>query len=192
MGGSLHIGRARAAKTRQGAPHGATNARMGGKEGLMAENEQLEAVQEETAEVEPQGETEAEIDWKAESRKWEKLAKRNKDAAAELDALKQSQLTEQEKLQQRAERAEAELSKLTAERERMQAAADVSAQSGIPQELLAFCSDRESMEQFAELYAKTTHTPSAPKTQQSRLVRESDTPISTRDLFAEMAANAFD
>ena len=164
---------------------------MGGKEGLMAENEQLEAVQEETAEVEPQGEMEAEIDWKAESRKWEKLAKRNKDAAAELETLKQTQMTEQERLQSRAEKAEAELAKLTAERERMAAVREVAESSGVPADLLAFCADRDAMEQFAEAYGAHAHTPSAPKAPSKRIVRDSDTPLSTRDVFAEMAANAF-
>lgn len=156
----------------------------------MTENaEQLETTEEVEA-TEPQGEA-TEINWKEESRKWEKLAKKNRDAAAELEQLKQAQLTEQEKLQQRAERAEAELSKLTAERERLDAAREISASSGVPQELLAFCADRERMEEFAALYGERTHTPSAPKTQASRIVRESDTPISNRDTFAEMAASAF-
>lgn len=157
----------------------------------MTENEQLEPTEVVQAEeAEPQGEA-PEVDWKAESRKWEKLAKRNKDAAAELEALKQSQLTEQEKMQARAEKAEAELSKLTAERDRLAAAREVSEESGVPSELLYFCKDRDAMEEFAEIFNRHAHTPSAPKTQASRIVRDTNTPVSNRDTFAEMAANAF-
>lgn len=157
----------------------------------MTENEQLEPTEEvQVQEAEPQGE-EPEIDWKAESRKWEKLAKRNKDAAAELETLKQAQMTEQEKLQARAEKAEAELASLTAERDRMAAIREVAEATGVPLDLLAFCADRDAMEQFAEAYGTLTRTPSAPKAPSRRLVRDSDTPLSTRDVFAEMAASAF-
>lgn len=59
------------------------------------------------------------VDWKAKyenaikhSREWESRAKANKDAADELDRLKESQLSETEKLTRRAERAERELSAL--------------------------------------------------------------------------------
>lgn len=38
-----------------------------------------------------------ETDWKAEARKWEKLAKGNKDAATELDKLRTANMSEQEK-----------------------------------------------------------------------------------------------
>lgn len=74
----------------------------------------------------PQGEgsdgvqsAEPPVDWKAKyeaaikhSREWESRAKANKDAADELDRLKESQLSETEKLTRRAERAERELSAL--------------------------------------------------------------------------------
>lgn len=59
------------------------------------------------------------VDWKAKyeaaikhSREWESRAKANKDAADELDRLKESQLSETEKLTSRAEKAEKELSAL--------------------------------------------------------------------------------
>ena len=59
------------------------------------------------------------VDWKAKyeaaikhSREWESRAKANKDAADELDKLKESQLSETEKLTRRAEKAEKELSAL--------------------------------------------------------------------------------
>lgn len=191
MGGSLHIGTRHARKMPQQRRMAQVTPARADRRVFMTENEQLEPTEVVQAEeAEPQGEA-PEVDWKAESRKWEKLAKRNKDAAAELEALKQSQLTEQEKMQARAEKAEAELSRLTAERDRMAAAREVSEESGVPSELLSFCKDRDAMEEFAEIFSRHAHTPSAPKTQASRIVRDTNTPVSNRDTFAEMAANAF-
>ena len=174
MGGSLHIGTRHARKMPQQRRMAQVTPARADRRVFMTENEQLEpteVVQEE--EAEPQGEA-PEVDWKA-----------------ELEALKQSQLTEQEKMQARAEKAEAELSRLTAERERMAAAREVSEESGVPSELLYFCKDRDAMEEFAEIFNRHAHTPSAPKTQASRIVRDTNTPVSNRDTFAEMAANAF-
>lgn len=48
----------------------------------------------------------AETDWKAEARKWEKLAKENKGAAEKLTALEESQKSEAQKLADRATKAE--------------------------------------------------------------------------------------
>lgn len=48
----------------------------------------------------------AETDWKAEARKWEKLAKENKGAADKLTALEEAQKTEAQKLADRATKAE--------------------------------------------------------------------------------------
>jgi hypothetical protein len=45
----------------------------------------------------PPADPPTETDWKAESRKWEKRAKENDKAAAELEKLKASQLSDQEK-----------------------------------------------------------------------------------------------
>lgn len=46
---------------------------------------------------EPEAPKAEETDWKAMARKWEKLAKENSKATEELDKLKKSQMTEQEK-----------------------------------------------------------------------------------------------
>lgn len=136
----------------------------------------------------PQG---SETDWKAEARKWEKRAKEHAAAAKELESLKAERMTESEKLQARAERAEAELSRLTAEKEVADAASEVSKQTNVPRELLLFCKDREAMEAFAELYSTQQQEPAhaAPPARKSRVMRENDTPISNRDVFAEMASN---
>lgn len=62
--------------------------------------------------AEPHGTTEPTVDqtdWKATSRKWEKLAKENKAAADELKKLKEAAMTEQELAAKRAEETEAQL-----------------------------------------------------------------------------------
>lgn len=154
----------------------------------MDENKQAEEVQEEVAE-EAQT-TEDTTDWKAEARKWEARAKENKDAAAELEKIRQERMTESEKLQARAEKAEAELSRITAENERIQAAKEVSQSTEVPLDLLMFCSNKEAMEQFAQVYAQqNTQVHAAPKKQASRIVRDTETPTGTRDVFAEMMSN---
>ena len=158
-----------------------------GSEDVMDEKE-LEQQQPEVEE-EPQG---AEIDWKAESRKWEKRAKEHKEAAEELERIKAERMSETERLQARAEKAEAELSKLAKEKERAESAAEVAKKTSVPQDLLAFCADKEAMEAFAEVYnahMAAEHVPAAPAARKSRIVRESNTPISNRDVFAEMVDN---
>lgn len=47
--------------------------------------------------AQPEAPAVEETDWKAEARKWEKLAKGNKSAAEQLEKLKASQMSEQEK-----------------------------------------------------------------------------------------------
>lgn len=153
----------------------------------MDEQQATEAQETEQAE-----ELHSEPDWKAEARKWEKYAKENKAAKDELDALKAERMSESEKLQARAEKAEARLKEFEAERERADAAAEVARKTEVPQELLMFCKDRDAMEAFATAfaaYAQGKQTHSAPQSRRQRIVRESDTPTSNRDIFAEMAAN---
>lgn len=47
-----------------------------------------------------------EVDWKAKSREWEKRAKANADAAAKLAEIEEAKKSEQERLTERAEKAE--------------------------------------------------------------------------------------
>ena len=54
-------------------------------------------------------------DWKVESRKWEDRAKANKDAADELQAIKDGQLSDQQKAEARATAAETRAAKSEAE-----------------------------------------------------------------------------
>lgn len=150
-----------------------------------------ETTNEVTEVAEVQAEEAAETtDWKVEARKWEKRAKENSKAAEELAALKEAQMTEQQKLEARAVEAEAKVAALEAEQQRIADAGEVAKQTGVPVELLMYCSDKEAMEAFAEKYsAEKQPIHSAPSAPQSRLVRGSDGKVSNRDTFAAMFAD---
>jgi len=64
----------------------------------------------------------AETDWKAEARKWEARAKEYKPAAERLAEIEEAQKSEQQKLEDRAAKAEAEATAKAAELARYQAA----------------------------------------------------------------------
>ena len=128
----------------------------------------------------------AEVDWKAEARKWEARAKANRDAAQELEAIKAAQMSESEKLQKRAEDAEAKLQQYEQERQRATDAAEVAAETGVPASMLSVCTTREQMEQLASEYAKATHVASAPPAPDSRIIRNDQPQASNRDRFAEL------
>jgi len=165
----------------------------------MTDEKTMDAAQaEETAAEteEPHGETaKAETDWKAEARKWEARAKENKAAADELEQLKQSQLTEQQKAEQRADRAEAELKQLRAEKQHAVDVREVAAETGAPQSLLECCESREAMEQLAEAFKtleqKAEQTPTAPRARASRIVRDNSAAPETRDIFAQFVNENF-
>lgn len=153
----------------------------------MAEETKQEVEQ---VEAEPQGEAKPETDWKAEARKWEQRAKKSQAAELELEALKQAQMTEQEKANARAEKAESELAALKAENQRLADAKDIAAASGVPVRLLEYCADREAMEAFAKEYiAERPATHSAASASGSRIVRNQDVnPPSKGDVFANAVA----
>lgn len=110
-----------------------------------------ENIQEVEAKPEPQGEDKPRTDWKAEARKWENLAKKGKAAEEELARLKEAQMTEQEKANARAEKAEAELAAIKAENERLTMANEYAAKEGVPRDLLEFIS-ADKMEDFCKAY----------------------------------------
>ena len=116
-----------------------------------------ENIQEAEQVDEPQGEPKAKTDWKAEARKWENLAKKGKAAEEELAKLKEAQMTELEKANAKAEKAETELAEMKAESERLQAARQYSQEQGVPLELLEFCK-AEDMEAFCKAF-KAQQTP---------------------------------
>lgn len=134
----------------------------------------------------PQGDEVQATDWKAEARKWEARAKKSQAAEAELEKLKAANMTEQEKAIARAEAAEAELTALKAEAERMAAAREVAASTGVPLELLEYCRDKDAMAAFAKAYVdnapKAHAAPSAPTTRQ-----KGGGQLSARDAFAVYA-----
>lgn len=97
-----------------------------------------DATQEQPVEAQgPHGEPDKpEIDWKATSRKWEQRAKENKNAAEELAALKQSQMSEQEKTQAQLAEAQKKLESYQTAEKLSAWKTQVSKDSGIPADLL--------------------------------------------------------
>lgn len=140
---------------------------------------------------------ESETDWKAKydemrnhMRDWEKKAKANQSAADELEKLKAAQMTEQEKANARAEKAEQELAELKAAAEKAQAAREISQSEGVPVELLEFCSDVEAMQRFAKVYnANKLPIHAAASANGSKIVR--DGKVANRDKFAEAVKGLF-
>lgn len=151
----------------------------------MAENDGITT----TEPIEPQGETGT--DWKAEARKWEKYAKENADAKKELDALRAAQMTEQERLVQRAETAERELATARAAIQHSKDVAEVAAASGVPAVLLEFCADRDAMEQFVAQYGTPQQTHSAPAAPASRVVRGEKGEPTNGEVFASLVDQLF-
>ena len=97
-------------------------------------------------------------DWKAEARKWEARAKENAKAAEELQRIKDSQLTEAERLQKRAEVAEARVLQLESEAELASLALTISEETGAPLKLLKTCADEGVMREMAREWAAQAQT----------------------------------
>lgn len=139
------------------------------------------------------------VDWRvkyenmrAHSREWEKRAQANQKAADELEKLREAQMTEQERERARADAAEAEVAKLRAEQARGEAAQRISAEKGVPLEMLMFCADEEAMAEFAKAYERDSHVRSAPSALAgSRIVRGNDKPRDNGEVFAEFAERLF-
>lgn len=145
-----------------------------------------ENIQEVEQAEEPQGESKARTDWKAEARKWENLAKKGKAAEEELAKLKEAQMTEQEKANARAEKAEAELAAIKAENERLTAAREYSASQGVPVELLEYIS-ADQMEAFCKAYkAAQLNTSSVAPASYTRIVKEGGK-VDPKDAFIAFA-----
>ena len=109
--------------------------------------------------AEPNGESAPSVDWEAKynelkkhSREWEKLAKQRKGAADELAALKESQMSESEKLQKQLADATARADALQAEKDRTAWVAEASKATGVPADLLSLisASDRDDLMSKAE------------------------------------------
>lgn len=109
--------------------------------------------------AEPNGEATPSVDWEAKynelkkhSREWEKLAKQRKGAADELAALKESQMSESEKLQKQLADATARADALQAEKDRAEWVNEVSKSTGVPADVLSLisASDRDDLMSKAE------------------------------------------
>jgi len=138
-------------------------------------------------------------DWKAKyeemrghMRDWEKKAKANQGAADELEKLKAAQMTEQEKERERADNAERELAELKAEKARTEAALRITKETGVPLDLLMFCSDEEAMTDFAAKYTADSRIPSAPSaTGVSRIIKGDGEKPNSAAVFADVAKDLF-
>lgn len=104
--------------------------------------------------------TQEATDWKAKyeamrehSREWEKKAKGNQSAADELEKLKAEQLSEQERANKRAEKAEQELAELKARAARTEAIAKIAVDEGISPDIVSMLSGKDG-EELAEQVAK--------------------------------------
>lgn len=102
----------------------------------MAEETSTEAAPQEAAETVVEASDEV-AKWKAEARKWEKRSKENASAAEELAKLKESQLSEVEKAQNRAAKAEKELEGYKAAAQRAEWNASVAKSTGLPVDMVA-------------------------------------------------------
>ena len=138
-----------------------------------------------------------ETDWQAKyeemrghMREWQKRAQANQGAADELEKLKAAQMTEQEKVIAEKDAALAELAALKSEKERSDAAQRISAETGVPLELLLYCSDEEAMTDFAKKYEKEQPViHSAASASRSRIVHEGKK--TNGDIFADAVADLF-
>lgn len=158
-------------------------------------SEELQKVEQQAEETQ-----ESETDWQAKyeamrdhMRDWEKKAKANQSAADELEQLKAAQMTEQEKVTARAEKAEAELATLKAEAERVEAARQISAEMGVSFETLMAalqCNDADSLKQFAKhIQSEQPITHAAASSNRSRVVR--DQAKTHGELFADAVSDLF-
>ena len=146
----------------------------------------------------PEEAAEAEtVDWQAKyeemrghMRDWEKKAKANQSAADELEQLKAAQMTEQEKANARADKAEAELEALKAEAAKVEAARSIANETNVPFDLLMYCKDADAMTEFAKKFqAEQPAVHAAGSAQKSRVTREG-TP-SKGDIFAAAVQDLF-
>lgn len=88
---------------------------------------------------------------RAHSREWEKKARENQGAADELEKLRESQASEQEKAVRRAEAAEAELSELKARAERAETVAKVADAANVPAEVVDMLTGSDADELKAQV-----------------------------------------
>ena len=143
----------------------------------------------ETTELTPaQGEAEQqpeqatpEVDWKAKAREWERRAKENKSAAEELNALKEAQKSEEQRLAERL--ADAEAKAHAAEMKALRA--EIAQAKGVPASLLTGSTEEEMNSSADALLAfrGESATPRAPKPDPNQ-GRGGALNVSTEQMFA--------
>lgn len=131
----------------------------------MAENTPQGDTAASTEETQQNQETTPEIDWKAESRKWESRAKENlaaakanEEAAKRLAEIEESQKAEAQKQADALAEAQAQVAELTVAKTR----AEVAAAKGVPAELLTGSTQEELEESADALIAFRGERPKGP------------------------------
>ena len=97
----------------------------------------------------------------AHSREWEKRAKQNKEAADELEQLKEAQKTAEQKQAERVQELERENAEFKAERQQRAWAKEVSKETGVPADVLRG-STLEEIQAHAELLKPAYEEPKKP------------------------------
>lgn len=129
-------------------------------------------------------------DWKAEARKWEKLAKKYVAAEKELAELQSVTDPAIEAARKRAEELEAQLDIERAEVERHKAAHMFARETGAPLEMLLLCGTADDMEAMAEAFRKQPRVHSVASKTGSRIVY--DGPRATPgQVFADFMQDRF-
>ena len=117
------------------------------------------------SDAEDQNETTQDIDWQAQyndairhSREWEKRAKDNKNAAEELEKLKEASMTEQEKAAKHVKELEDKVASYETAKQRADWKAQASAETGVPADVI----EGDSLEAM-QSHAKRIHELLNPK-----------------------------
>lgn len=117
------------------------------------------------SDAEDQNETTQDIDWQAKyndairhSREWEKRAKDNKNAAEELEKLKEASMTEQEKAAKHVKELEDKVASYETAKQRAEWKAQASAETGVPADVI----EGDSLEAM-QSHAKRIHELLNPK-----------------------------
>jgi hypothetical protein len=135
---------------------------------------------------EPEQEQKPEIDWKAKAREWERRAKDNKAAADRLSEIEESSKTEAQKLAERAETAERELSEVRLASLRSDVALDKGLTASQARRLIG--ATREELEADADQFLTDlgdTSRPRAPRPDANQGRPGTGGPRSTADSFAD-------
>lgn len=130
-----------------------------------------------------------ETDWKAESRKWETRAKENSTAAAQLAAIEEEKKTAEERLEERATKAEKDLADALLERARAVVALDKGLTASQAKRLVG-STPEELAADADELLADLGKQSTAPKADLSQGPKATGGSQDPAQQFAEIIRNA--